>query len=151
MGWVNLSDLVTESLQANPLPVSAGGTGVNNMADVIVDQGTSNGWTYIKYASGIAMCWKNVSKTITWAAWGTGYVSNEHVVESYPFSFSEAPTFTVTVVPTTNDWSVISVCSRHTSYKNAMTHTPKVNIMRPSTATDNVSFDFMMNAVGRWK
>lgn len=34
--------------------------------DYIVNQGVSNGWTYRKYESGVAECWKTVTDSVSW-------------------------------------------------------------------------------------
>ena len=45
--------------------IRVGGAGTLPVADYIVEQGTSNGWTYQKYASGYADLWWRGDVTVT--------------------------------------------------------------------------------------
>ena len=54
-------------------------------SDYVVEQNTSGDWTYRKWNSGIAECWKRM--TVTEAGAGGEYIFNL----SYPFSFSALP------------------------------------------------------------
>lgn len=56
--------------------LSVGGTAI---ADYVVESGTSEGWEYIKYTSGLAMMWCNVT-----AEYSTASVLEKWV--SYPFA-----------------------------------------------------------------
>lgn len=51
-----------------------------NLADFIVEQGTSDGWVYRKWNSGIIELWKTESKTI-----GTPVASNSYISIDVPF------------------------------------------------------------------
>ena len=41
------------------------GGGTGNLADYVVEQGTSGVWTYRKWASGVAECWAKITQTVT--------------------------------------------------------------------------------------
>lgn len=41
------------------------GGGTGNLADYVMEQGTSGAWTYRKWASGVAECWANITQTVT--------------------------------------------------------------------------------------
>lgn len=58
----------------------------DNMADYIVEQGTQDGWTYRKWHSGIAECWREASYTPTTLI-ETGF----RFEIAYPFIFAEIP------------------------------------------------------------
>ncbi len=62
-------------------------------ADYIVEQGTSNGWAYRKWSSGIAECWLLESKTITGSPGsiiGNAYYISTNLTD-FPAIFSEPP------------------------------------------------------------
>ena len=40
------------------------GGGTGNLADYVVEQGTSGSWTYRKWASGVAECWGQPSQSV---------------------------------------------------------------------------------------
>lgn len=57
------------------------GGGTGNLADYVVEQGTSGVWTYRKWNSGLSECWTTSTLDITGTAWanimgGYGYYVN---------------------------------------------------------------------------
>ena len=70
------------------------------LADFVIQQGTSGVWTYRKWKSGIAECWcrKTVSTALN-NAWGSLYTSGSLTAlnVSFPFTFAEVPTVTVSL------------------------------------------------------
>lgn len=151
LGWVNLNDLVTESLQANPLPVAAGGTGINNMADAIVASGTSGNWTYTKYASGKAECWGNFTiASNSWNQWGGLYeTAGSLSPQSYPFTFLAEPSLSVG----------LRGCSQSTyiagfefGTNGTTTKTPYIFALRGTTGpTGSCNFYITIIVKGWWK
>lgn len=66
------------------------------VADFIVEQGTSDIWTYRKWNSGIAECWGREDYSVTLAAsQGTAGIS---LTLTFPFEFKSAPVVTVTLL-----------------------------------------------------
>ena len=57
-------------------------------ADRVIETGTTDGWTYRKWASGIAECWTHYSLNI---AESTGVGGEVRAIVDYPFSFTEVP------------------------------------------------------------
>lgn len=63
--------------------------GTLQIVDYIVEQGTDNGWTYRKWNSGIAECWKLISNgsTAMTSAEGSGYYAPKKTY-SFPSIFT---------------------------------------------------------------
>ena len=67
--------------------------GVVAPADYIVEKGTSGGWQYRKWNSGVAECWRDlgVSGAACSTAVGSWYRTASLSVGAYPFTFTAAP------------------------------------------------------------
>ena len=70
------------------------GGGTGNLADYVVEQGTSGSWTYRKWASGVAECWLESELTLTGSTPvanmnGSAYLS--YVDVDLPFTFKTQP------------------------------------------------------------
>lgn len=63
------------------------------LADFVIETGESDGWTYRKWKSGRAECWKTVEvKTPIAQAWGAMYVGTTKMSrQTYPFNFANKP------------------------------------------------------------
>lgn len=60
--------------------------------DYIVEQGTSGGWTYRKWNSGISECWGRFNASLSWSAYtvsGLYYNSTAWVI-AFPFTITNA-------------------------------------------------------------
>lgn len=71
---------------------------LNKLAgNAVVEQGTSGGWTYKKYADGTAECWGNhtrsIAVNIASSAYG-GYRSDAQTFD-FPFSFTSVPSVSI--------------------------------------------------------
>jgi hypothetical protein len=74
----------------------------NPMVDMIIEQGTSGGWTYRKWKSGYAECWRRLQiTTAVNKTWGSLYTSGslDSTNLSYPFEFMDVPTLNVSLMP----------------------------------------------------
>lgn len=70
------------------------------LADFVIQQGISGIWTYRKWKSGIAECWcRRMVSTALNNAWGSLYTSGSLTAlnVSFPFTFAEVPTVTVSL------------------------------------------------------
>lgn len=61
---------------------------MEQMADIVVDEGTFGEWTYRKWESGIAECWGNIACNHSNAV---GKGSNYRFAVDYPFMFAKTP------------------------------------------------------------
>lgn len=124
--------------------VNSGGT-----ADYLVEEGTSDIWTYRKWASGIAECWGTASYSGSWAAWGSLYALTFNSIY-YPFTFYEVPI--VQYTPNVKDTGSNS-CWAGTY--NGMSNADKKIICRPAllrpTSGDTSTYYCHILAKGLWK
>lgn len=90
--------------------IRVGGAGTLPVADYIVEQGTSNGWTYRKWSNGVAECWGEVTvrASITDAI-GSMYMKVTDYFSWPNALFSEAPRIvhatSITTAPSTTDYT----------------------------------------------
>ena len=65
--------------------------------DSIIEEGEADGWTYRKWASGIAECWGRFSHTLNCnSGWGSLYETASAVYETFPAGlFTVAPTVSI--------------------------------------------------------
>ena len=88
-------DRLKSSVGINCFPQNDKSLEINGdkLEDFIVEQGTTSGWTWRKYASGVVEAWRKYtisSASITWSAYlSTGLVYGNTRV-SYPFDISDA-------------------------------------------------------------
>ena len=115
------------------------------IADYIVEQGTSDIWTYRKWASGISECWGIVSFTSTGStAWGNVYWVTPNTRVNFPTSlFTSAPTISVsTPNNAVQGWGASN---------NISASWVDVFLMRPTSAGSGLYIRLDINAKGRWK
>lgn len=122
-----------------------------NVKDYIVASGTSGIWTYLKYESGIAICYGKgtaVQKNVT-NAWGNVYTSGSNSVAkiNYPFEFKSLPVETVAASTGSNYYATWLMAS---STPNSTTATGTYELVRGTTAT-NVAAYISYVVCGRWK
>lgn len=116
-------------------------------SDSVVASGTSGGWNYIKYSSGIALCWgsRNFSGCVVNQAWGSLYKDNGSTVEprSYPFPFASAPDEFGGIHGNNSSLMLLGTVA------NTATTSVGYVIARPTSATVSGTAWFL--AIGRWK
>jgi hypothetical protein len=115
----------------------------NNTADRVVEQGTQGDWTYRKWNSGFAECWRNVSVT-------PGNVNaNNSIQMDLPFTFANT-NYNVTITPAKAAMYVDRWGDCETN--GSITHTTTKFTMSYNYAFGTayaVSFNIVVN--GRWK
>ena len=118
------------------------------MADYIVEQGTTNGWLWRKWNSGIGECWIRNTHSVAFSSqWGSLYETSSFPAVSYPFTFVELPMeYATPANPTLGCWVEATGGAGQT-----VTNTTQYQLIRP--AKDSTKNDQSINiyAIGRWK
>lgn len=118
-------------------------------ADYITAQGTSNGWTYRKWNSGIAECWRDLSvSTACSTAVGSWYRTAALSVGAYPFTFTEAPNLQMTFETFAGTSGL--VWSAGASSSTPKTKPADIYIIRMTSAT-SITGKLHYYAIGKWK
>lgn len=143
------------------LPVSKGGTGETTIAgilsalgisDYITAQGETNGFTWRKWASGVAECWKlhtDTDVTIQ-TAWGSVYESaTTYGSISYPSGlFTNAPCCTITPNGSSDGRTTLGL---EIGAAGTAAKTPQWNYMRGTANASGQTINVAIYAIGRWK
>lgn len=104
-----------------------------------IEEGTSDGWTYIKWSNGIGECWKTLEHaTAIDTAWGSLYCGTPSSRQAYPFTFSERPTEQVSLCA--GQYQGILYPDKDTYGINNKTHTARYNICRPSSVASSTFY-----------
>jgi hypothetical protein len=114
-----------------------------NTADYVVEQGTQGDWTYRKWNSGFAECWRNVSVT-------PGNVNGTNSIQmTLPFTFANT-NYNVTITPAKAGMYVdrCGDCATNGTVTHTTTNFTMAYNYAYGTAY-NVSFNVVVN--GRWK
>lgn len=132
----------------------ASSDGVGNVIDWVVAKGTSGGWTYRKWASGIAELWRRETFSAGSFEWwnSTSYITygaNMYPCRNYPFTLKSYVSVTALaedyqgcfLVPGNQDGE--ATLSRSPSFWVANVSSPSID----NTATPTIS----IKVVGRWK
>ena len=119
--------------------------------DFIVEEGTSNGWTYRKWNSGLAECWKILTHTTTMdSAWGALYCGKTLMSrQSYPFTFAEKPVEIVNLLASGNAGWLTPESGGNGM--NGQYATAIYNVVRPNSVSTAQTFNFDFYVRGRWK
>ena len=128
------------------VPISING---QEMKDFIVEQGTSNGWTYKLWNSGLAECWRRLQITTAVSnAWGGLYTSGSlsSTNLTYPFTFTETPTLAVSLMPFGSGGLIMATGNGYGS----ATQTGPFEIAR-GTSLASGQFLLAYHSYGRWK
>ena len=116
-----------------------------NLADYVVEQGTSGIWTYRKWNSGIAECWGRYSaSTAISTAWGSIYYGSVNL-PNYPFSFTALPSRHATL-DTAGGLAWIVPNSSNTTVSN-----PGGMFVFSAGSNASVGCNISVYAIGRWK
>lgn len=115
--------------------------------DFILEEGTTNGWTWRKWNSGKYECWMRDSskKGTIDQAWGSFYYGTVSAY-TYPITFvGDYPVVNITVQANNGGaWAV----PNYADY--SFTSTGTIYLYRPTTTT-NMAMTINIYAVGRWK
>lgn len=118
--------------------------------DCVVEQGTLNGWTYRKWDSGVAECWKSLThRTAITTAWGALYHGTATSRQSYPFSFVDKPVEQVTL--TAGSYQAILFPEKEGNGVNGASASACYNVCRPSQITTTMEFYLNYHVKGKWK
>ena len=143
------------------LPVEKGGTGQTTIAGIlsalgiseyIISQGETNGFTWRKWASGVAECWKlhtDTGVTIQ-TAWGSVYESaTTYGGILYPSGlFASAPCCTITPNGSTNSMTTLGL---EVGAAGTAAKTPQWNYMRGTANASGQTINVAIYAIGKWK
>lgn len=143
------------------LPVSKGGTGATTIAgilsalgisDYITAQGEANGFTWRKWASGVAECWKlhtDTGVTIQ-TAWGSVFESaTTYGSISYPSGlFTNAPCCTITPNGSPDSKTILGL---EIGAVGTAAKTPQWNYTRGTANTSGQTINVAIYAIGKWK
>ena len=118
--------------------------------DFIVEQGTSNGWTYRKWYSGVAECWKILEHSTTVATqWGSLYVGNATERQNYPFAFTSKPVEVVSI--TSGSEMGFLYPERNGNGVNGAYASARYNVCALSAISTAVTYYFNFHVTGKWK
>lgn len=142
------------------LPVSKGGTGATTIAgilsalgisDYITAQGETNGFTWRKWASGVAECWKlhtDTGVTIQ-TAWGSVFESSAYGAIAYPSGlFTAAPCCTITPNGSPDGKTTLGL---EIGNVGTAAKTPQWNYTRGTASTSGQTINVAIYAIGQWK
>ena len=123
---------------------------ISQVADYIVDQGTSGNWTYRKWNSGVAECWGKFDTTATeTTAWGSIYqVYPEFGNISYPFEFISVPHENVMVRMEAMYTAGVEISPINT---RTTTKTGKYLAMRGSSCSSGYGIEYEFYVIGKYK
>lgn len=112
------------------------------MSDYVVAQGASNGWNYIKFNSGIAICSYEGTGTEThycgqYASWFYGYTSSV----AYPFTFVETPAVAFAV----------QIGSGFATHCNVSAYCEYLSWVALSNVSGLATYQLQGIVIGKWK
>lgn len=145
LSW-NLLNNVQGSIAWNEVQIEEGTsmTSYKNYAGVIVESGSNDNGSWIKYSDGNMICRKTtgeISMSIT-TPWGSLYESNVSL-GNFPAEFIETPTISVTPFGSGMLIEQGGIDASKTSWGNA-------TCVRPNSV-ENVKARFHLMAIGKWK
>ena len=139
------------------LPTANGGTGANTgagamanfgVADYIVEQGTTNGWLWRKWAGGIAERWGKLTKTDAFShAWGSLYETYPYDAVNYPFAFAEPPY----EFATSGNNAIGAWVERNSLATQSTTVSGTYQLIRPAKDTATKTLMINIYVIGKWK
>lgn len=119
-------------------------------ADYIVEKGTSGGWQYRKWNSGVAECWRDlsVSGKACSTAVGSWYRTASLSVGAYPFTFTAAPNLQMQFETFAGTGGL--VWSTGTAGSTPKTRPANIYIIRMASAA-SITGTVHYYAIGKWK
>lgn len=118
--------------------------------DFVVEQGEKDGWTYRKWNSGAAECFKMLTVNMTISnKWGNLYLSSSGVArQNYPFGFVSKPVENVTVQGNAPVWLCTASSGNgvNGAYASAMYH-----LCSPGEYTSSIECYLSYSINGKWK
>ena len=150
-GYITAINRRTITIPSSTATTSAAGlmsasdkTKLSAISDYITESGTSGGWTYRKWNSGLAECWGRYFGNVNAAAnnW-SGYYYSGTIVVDFPFAFKtlEAINF---------DGGSNDYLNFARNFASTLTQAKFLIIGHSADAT-NVGIDVSIAAKGRWK
>lgn len=124
--------------------------GVVAPADYIVEKGTSGGWQYRKWNSGVAECWRDlsVSGAACSTAVGSWYRTAALSVGAYPFTFTATPNLQMQFETFAGTGGL--VWSTGTASSTPKTRPANIYIIRMASAA-SITGTVHYYAIGKWK
>jgi hypothetical protein len=118
--------------------------------DYVVERGEKDGWTYRKWNSGTAECWKILThKTAITTGWGALYHGTATARQSYPISFITKPLEQASL--TAGSYQAILFPEKEGNGVNGALASACYNVCRPSSVTTVMEFYINLYVSGRWK
>ena len=108
------------------------------------DSGSNANGSYIKFPDGTLICWKTITVSGSFSAWGNVFITDVMSLGSFPYAFYAIPSVNVTPRNTDTAGSVVNVNNVST------TSCGEVRCQRGTTLGTS-SFTFSVIAIGRWK
>lgn len=128
------------------VPVSINGV----VLDYIIEQGTKDGWSYRKWNSGKAECWKTVTLNTTINNnWGSMYMGTATQRQSYPFTFKVKPTENATLQ--CKSIAALLMTMHGGNGVNDTQTTASYNVFSPSNTDTSAEFYISFYVSGNWK
>lgn len=115
--------------------------GSETVADFIVGQGVTDGWTWRKWNSGVAECWRDYSYMPT----TTG---NEGVNVDYPFDFASPPIVTANLGRNGTLATNVVVCDTSGNRNNSLN---RCELFVRGVVSAEYDIQLLMQVMGRWK
>ena len=142
------------------LPIAQGGTGATTIAgilsalgisDYITAQGETNGFTWRKWTSGVAECWKlhtDTGVTIQ-TAWGSVFESGIYGAIAYPSGlFTAAPCCTITPNGSSDGRTTLGL---EIGTVGTAAKTPQWYYTRATANASGQTINVSIYAIGKWK
>lgn len=150
--WVGTRSEYEQAVEDDKMPEHTIVFITDETADYVVEEGTSGGWTYRKWNSGVSECWCITSPTSmavsAWAAWGSVYEAKITDAINYPTNlFTSFPTVIASATPR----STAGVMGIETSATGDASHTPIFYALRPNKPSATMTVSASIHAIGTWK
>ena len=123
---------------------------INNIEiDYIVEQGTKDNWTYRKWNSGRAECWKLVTLNTDAVTWGALFRGSKYISrQTYPFNFTSKPVEQATLQA--GSLGAMLVPADSGDGVNGASASARYTICRPA-ATTAADYYISLYVIGNWK